>query len=88
MPIVFFIVNLRDNLFARHFSSILIFVDLQEEHERSLDNSNEAMLATFEKIRIALRGKSKAEIMEAFHAQDSATLCMDLPTGGLTYGRL
>ena len=49
-------------------------MNFQEEHERSLESSNSEMLATFEKIRIALRDKSKAEIMEALHAQDSATL--------------
>jgi hypothetical protein len=49
-------------------------MNFQEEYERSLDRSNKEMITIFEEIRQALRGKSKAEIMEALAEQDTPTL--------------
>ena len=49
-------------------------MDFQEEYNKSFGNSNAQMLEAFDKIREALRGKSKADIMDALSEQDSATL--------------
>lgn len=49
-------------------------MDFHEAYEQSHTRPQEEMMEALDNIRVALRGKTKAEIMEALSAQDSATL--------------